>query len=115
MKALSLVCLGLAAFLVGCNQSNPSTPSTGTAPDTAAQKQPDIGGVIVQAKKGSDAKIDTVALTSAINQFNIGEGRYPKDLNELVQKQYIPKIPDAPYGYKIDYNATDGSVKVVPQ
>jgi len=119
MKALSLVSLGLAAFLVGCNKSDSSTstpPATCTAQGNAAQQKPlDIGGQIVQAKKGSDAKIDTVALTSAINQFNIGEGRYPKDLNELVQKQYIPKVPEPPYGYKIDYNATDGSVKVVPQ
>jgi len=118
MKALSLVSLGLAAFLVGCdNKSNTTTSTTtpGTAEPAPAQKQPSVGGMIVQAKKGSDAKIDTVALASAINQFNIGEGRYPKDLNELVQKQYIPKIPDPPYGYKIDYNPADGSVKVAPQ
>ena len=118
MKALSLVFLGLAAFLVGCD--NKSGSATTAAPAASASsptngKPLTIGDQIVQAKKGSDAKIDTVALTSAINQFNIGEGRYPKDLDELVQKQYIPKIPDAPYGYKIDYNATDGSVKVAPQ
>jgi len=120
MKAFSLVSIGLAAFLVGCDKSNPPStatpPATGTAQNSATQQKPlDVGGQIVQAKKGSDAKIDTVALSSAIQQFNIGEGHYPKDLNELVQKQYIPKIPDPPYGYKIDYNATDGSVKVAPQ
>ena len=118
MKALSLVSLGLAAFLVGCNKSGSTStatpPATGTA-QTDTNKPLDVGGQILQMKKGSDAKIDTTALTSAINQFNIGEGRYPKDLDELVQKQYIPKIPTPPYGYKIDYNAADGSVKVAPQ
>jgi len=118
MKALSLVFLGLAAFLTGCDKSSSTSappPTTTGAAQTDTNKPLDVGGVILQAKKGSDAKIDTVALQSAIQQFNIGEGRYPKDLAELVQKQYIPKIPDAPYGYKIDYNAADGSVKVAPQ
>ena len=74
----------------------------------------------VDPATGKSVTISVVSLIpgstpEAIQQFNIGEGRYPKDLDELAQKQYIPKIPTPPYGYKIDYNAADGSVKVVPQ
>jgi len=28
---------------------------------------------------------------------------------------YVAKIPDTPVGYKLDYDATKGEVKVVPQ
>jgi hypothetical protein len=47
--------------------------------------------------------------------FNVDNGRYPKDLNELVEKKYIPRIPDAPYGMKIVYDEKAGQVKVVKQ
>jgi hypothetical protein len=46
--------------------------------------------------------------------FNTQEGRLPKDLNELVPN-YVGKIPDAPYGSKIVYDADSGTVKVVKQ
>jgi hypothetical protein len=45
--------------------------------------------------------------------FNVGEGRYPKDLSELVEKKYIPQIPETPYGSKLAYDATTGKVTVV--
>lgn len=53
-------------------------------------------------------------LDQAVQQFNVQEGRYPKTLEELTPN-YVAKIPDAPYGYKIDYDATKGEVKVVKQ
>lgn len=43
------------------------------------------------------------------------EGHYPKDLNELVELKYIPKIPAVPYGMKLVYDASSGQVKVVKQ
>ncbi len=46
--------------------------------------------------------------------FYVQEGRYPKDLQELVPG-YIPKIPDAPYGYKMTYDAASGTVKVAKE
>ena len=37
------------------------------------------------------------------------------DLNEMVEMHYLGKVPEAPYGYKIVYDATAGSIKVVKQ
>jgi hypothetical protein len=45
----------------------------------------------------------------------VDQGRYPKDLNELVSEKFIPRIPDAPAGMKIVYDANAGTVKVVKQ
>jgi len=33
----------------------------------------------------------------------------------MVELHYLGKVPDAPYGYKIVYDATVGSIKVVKQ
>ena len=63
----------------------------------------------------AEKTIDTVALNQAVQQFNVTEGRYPKDLNELVTEKYLPRLPEAPYGMKIVYDANTGTVKVVPK
>jgi len=47
--------------------------------------------------------------------FNVENGRNPKDLSELVEKKFVPKIPDAPRGMKLDYDAAAGKVKVVQE
>ena len=59
--------------------------------------------------------MDSASLNEAVQMFFNAEGRYPKDLNELVEKQYINQIPAAPNGMKLDYNPATGKVKVVPE
>ena len=51
----------------------------------------------------------------AIQMFNVQEGRFPKDLNELVESKLISKVPDAPYGMKIVYDPAAGKITVVKQ
>ena len=72
-------------------------------------------GAVVQAQKYSEKQIDLAYVNQAIQQFEAGEGRLPKDLNEMVAMHYLGKIPVAPYGYKIVYDATVGTIKVVKQ
>jgi hypothetical protein len=54
-------------------------------------------------------------LNENLNLFNVQEGRYPNDLNELVTKKYLPYIPDPPAGMKLVYDAAQGKVSVAPQ
>jgi hypothetical protein len=42
------------------------------------------------------------------------EGHLPKTLNELVPN-YVGKLPETPYGTKLDYDPATGTVKVVKQ
>ena len=77
-----------------------------------------LGGVLGAVVKGQQQAIKTIDLSSlnaAVDQFNAAEGRLPKDLDELVQNHYIGKIPAAPIGKKIVYDASTGQVKIVPQ
>ena len=109
MKMFTLipVCLAVTALATGCGDSS--------KPVSTPEKNPaDVNNPLVNAKRVADKTVDTAALNQAVQLFNVQEGRLPKDLQELVPK-YIAKIPDAPLGYKIAYDATKGEVSVVRQ
>ncbi len=120
MKASSLIWIAAGLLLAGCGKNSSSSPASGTnsAPttNTAAAAQPSGGylGSLMQADKYAVKTIDVSYLNQAVQLFNTQEGHLPKDLNELVPN-YVGKIPAAPYGSKIVYDATSGLVSVVKQ
>jgi Tfp pilus assembly protein PilF len=127
MKPSFLISVAAGLLLAGCgdNHSGKQAQATNsTATPTNATVNYNTGnpitapvdylGAVAQAKKYSEKQIDLAYLNEAIQQFNAAEGRYPKDLNELMPN-YIGKIPQAPYGSKIVYDAASGTVKVVKQ
>jgi hypothetical protein len=69
----------------------------------------------MKAQQTAVKTIDTTSIDKAIQLFAVENGRNPKDLNELVEQKFLPKIPETPYGTKLVYNAGSGTVKVVPQ
>jgi hypothetical protein len=115
MKPLILFCAALCWLTCGCDKkSGAQAPSTNT---TAAGTSPlDAPGgylkEVVKAKQSAVKTVDATSLDKAIQMFNVEQGRNPKDLNELVEKKYMPQIPAAPYGMKIVYDANAGSVKI---
>lgn len=115
MKVIVPICLGLGLLLTGCGDK-----SDKPAPNAAASTN---SGSLVTApvdylKSAADAKhsavntIDVTSLNKALQLFNVDQGRYPKDLNELVEKKYIPKVPEPAYGTRLVYDVISGSVKV---
>jgi hypothetical protein len=114
------LCLSLTAglLLIGCGESSDKSPpstnsaASGTSPLSAPA---DYVGALGKAKQTAVKTTDTATLNQAIQMFGVENGRNPKDLNELVEKKFIAKIPDAPAGMKLNYDATTGKVKVVPQ
>ena len=121
MKAtfLTVVAAGLLAAGCGNNNSTEHSQATNTTPDYGSGNPitapVDYLGAVGQAQKYAEKQIDLASINQAIQQFNVGEGRNPKDLQELVSEHYLGKIPDAPYGYKIVYDAASGTVQVVKQ
>lgn len=105
--------MAAALYLTGCGQSS-SSSSSATNNAQAVNATPDYGGVLGQAQKYSIGQIDLAQINEAIQQFNAAEGRYPRNLQELIPN-YLAKIPQAPPGYRIFYDATTGTVKVVQQ
>lgn len=108
-----LLPLTVALLLTGCNKSG----STTQTPKMANVATNGFGGYVKtlgQVEKSSAKTIDVSYLNQAVQLFNTQEGRYPKTLQELVPN-YVGKIPDAPFGYKITYDPDKGEVKVVQQ
>jgi len=115
MNKLLTSCLLVAGFVFyGCEKKTPkagdaSSSSSGN-PITAPV---DYLAVQAKAKKMADKTLSSAGLSQAIGMFQAEKGRLPKDLNELVP-DYLPKIPPPPAGMKYDYNASAGTIKVVP-
>jgi hypothetical protein len=108
MKILLLLSAGLVLVLAGCGKSSDDSTPVSTAPVDYLKSATD-------SKHSADKTVDTAALIKAVDMFNVQEGRFPKDLDELVAKKYIPQIPTPPFGSKIEYDAKTGTVKVVKQ
>jgi len=116
MKASFLGALCL--LLVGCGEKSDKTVSAtnGAAGGTSPLNAPaDYLGAMGKAKQNAVKTADTAQLNQAVQMFNTEHGRNPKDLNELVEEKYIPRIPDAPFGMKLQYDPASGRVSVVKQ
>jgi len=111
MKTAFVFLFAGGLFLTGCGDSSkPGT--TANAFSNTVNAPADYLGALGRAKQYSEKVIDTAAINNAITLFKEAEGRYPADLNELVAKHYLREVPKAPYGMKIDYDASTGTVKV---
>jgi hypothetical protein len=126
MKANFLLAVAAGLFLAGCGDDNSKKPAQGTnsVPATNAQTRYDTGnpltapadylGAVVQAQKYAEKSIDVSYINQDIQMFNASEGRYPKDLQEMIPN-YLGKMPAVPFGYKIVYDTNSYTVKVVKQ
>ena len=121
MKALSFAIVAAAVVLTGCGDKHsgttaPATNSTAVSTNHGSfvTAPVDYLGAVVQADKSATKTIDVSYLNEAVQQFNVQEGHYPKTLQELTPN-YVAKIPAPPYGYKIVYDAGNGTVRVIPQ
>lgn len=102
-------------MICGCGKEQTPTTPTSTPAQNAGSSGGGYLGTLARGQQAAVKGIDTASLNQEVQLFNAQEGRYPKDLNELVTKNYIPKMPDAPAGMKINYDPTQGKVTVVPQ
>ena len=117
-RLLSVLLLGGLA-LSGCGKKE-AKPASSATNENYSSGNPltapvDYLGAVAKAKKSAEKTVQTVSLNQAIQQFSVAEGRYPKDLNELVTEKYLPRLPEAPYGMQITYDPKSGEVKVVPK
>jgi hypothetical protein len=112
MKTSCLLLLAAAAMVLG-GCGNKQTPPPPAAPPANAQAG--YLGTLIKGQQTAIKTIDVTALNENIRLFNVQEGRNPKDLNELVTKNYLGALPDPPAGMKLVYDADQGKVSVAPQ
>ena len=99
----------------GCGSSNESKPIA--ANQTNVEPNPltapvDYVGVVAKAPQQALKTVDLATLNQAIQMFNAQEDRNPRDLKELVEKEYLAKLPEAPTGMAISYDPRTGSVRI---
>jgi hypothetical protein len=109
MKTISVLCGVSLLLLAGCGKNS---DSSGGSSLTAPVDYLKAAG---KAEQKAEKTVDVAAINQALQMFNVQEGRFPKDLNELVEKKYMPRLPVPPVGSKLVYDATAGTVKVVRQ
>jgi hypothetical protein len=117
MKTLfHAMCAVAALSLAGCGggSGNPAQ-KTNTVSDNPLDAPAEYLGALNKAKQTAVKTVDVTSIQQAIQMFNVENGRYPKDLNELVEAKYLTRLPAAPYGMKIVYDAANGTVSVVKQ
>src|SRR5436190_22703166 len=115
MKATLLLALALCALVMGCGDSSSTSSSQTNSSSSPLTAPVDYLGAVGKAQQLAVKTIDTTSINQAIQLFQTEHGRYPQDLNELVKEKFLAKIPAAPYGTKIVYDAATGQVKVVKQ
>jgi hypothetical protein len=117
MKTISFIFVAATALLTGCGDKSSSSSGTNTTSSggNLATAPADYLNTAVKAEQNAVKLVDTTSLDKAVQLFNVDKGRNPKDLNELVEQKYYPKIPEVPYGYKLAYDANSGKVSVVKQ
>ena len=105
----------------GCGKkpgSPPSAPAAAPAATPAAAPAAAPGGYFGAMARGQQLAVKTVDVTSLneeIQLFNVQEGRFPKDLNELVTQHYLGALPAPPAGMKLVYDPQQGKASVAPQ
>jgi hypothetical protein len=98
----------LVLALAGCTggSSNSNSPATNTS---ASSSSP-----VVQPEIYAQKKMDLASLNQAVQQYHAAEGHYPDSLQDLAPN-YVEKVPEAPAGYKFDYDANTGAVNLDKQ
>jgi hypothetical protein len=113
MKISFFALITATAFLTGCGDS--SKPGTAANEVSNAVTAPlNYIDAVGQAQKHAQKVIDVSYINQDIQMFYASEGRYPNDLQELIPN-YLAKMPPVPVGYKLVYDTTTHTVKVVSQ
>lgn len=111
MKTLFLITFAAASVLSlsGCGDGNSSTaaPASNQSASAANNSNP-----VKQPIDYAEKKAGLASLSEAVRQYNVQEGHNPQTLQDLMPN-YISKIPDAPTGYKWNYDAASGAVTMV--
>ena len=118
MKTTFYLWFPAVIVLSACSQkSDAPVAATNSASSASSPLNAPAGylGALAKGQQSAVSTIDAASVEKAIQLFAVENGRNPKDLNELVEQKFLPKIPDTPYGTRLNYDPATGTVKVVKQ
>jgi hypothetical protein len=118
MKTSLLLSFAAVALATGCGDGSgkPAQSTNATSSGESVITAPvDYLNTVVKQEQYAVKVVDVASVNQAIQMFQVDQGRFPSGLNELVEKKYLPQIPKTPYGTRLNYDASTGTVKVVKQ
>ena len=119
MKSPFCLALLFVISLAGCGKKEATTTAKQTNESPSAANPitapVDYLGAVGRARKFAGKTVDLAALNQAIQLFHASEDRFPNDLNELVSKGYLPRLPAPPPGMRIAYNPSRGEIRLLKQ
>jgi hypothetical protein len=123
MKSTLVFGMALAVLAAGCGGAGSDNSKAGSGQPTNSGSSEgsvvtapvDYLGALGKAKQNATKTVDVAAVNEATRRFQVEVGRLPKDLNELVQEKYLPRLPATPYGMTLVYDPVTGETKVVKQ
>jgi len=112
MKKWSLFFLPLL-ILTGCQENGGTNAQQLREGAREAIDAPaDYLGANVRAQHQAQVTSAKTSVEGAVRMFQASEGRYPRNLDELVTEKYLSAIPQLPRGASFNYNAQTGQVTV---
>jgi len=112
MKATFLSSVLALGLLAGCNERT-SPPEKNSTTDNPPRT--DYLSTTATAKQRATKTLDAVSLNKAIEAFYVSEGRFPKDLLELVELSYLPSLPNVPTGMSWEYDTNTGIASITKE
>jgi len=114
MKAVTLVFPLAAVLLAGCDDAprKPGTVPTSANGGSAAGAPANYLDSAARSQRQAVKTVDLTAINKAIESFYVQEGRFPKALDELEEKDFIRVIPLPPPGVKFNYDTNTGIVSL---
>ena len=108
---------GAALLLTGCGEKTGPAPAASNSTNGVSPAAAPAGylGALADGQRKAVTAADLTTLDQSIQLFKVDHGRNPNDLNELVQQQYISRLPATPYGMKFAYDAATGKVSLVKE
>ena len=117
MKRLAIILVASGLAVTGCEKKadTPKAPATNATSEVGnpLTLPADYLGALNRAQKVAVKTIDTASLRKNIDLFYAQEDRYPKTLDELIAKHYLPELPKLPRGMEYDYDPKTGAIKVL--
>ena len=111
MKAILLAMLAALLF-AGCNDPSQSTGAAGEKSSAATAPAEYLNNAAKEQRRMVKA-VDIAAMNKTVEKFYVQEGRFPKDLLELVEKDYMPRLPLLPERAEWDYDTNSGVVGIL--
>ena len=104
----------LATLLFGgCNDSSQTNTSSSSGNKSSVTTAPaEYLNRAAKAQKRAVKTVDVTAMNKAIESFYVQQGRFPKDLLELVEKGLLPRIPELPDKATWVYDSKNGVVSI---